>query len=182
MKLDEEDLKHLQAFGDLETLSITQTNLTDKCVRSLLALTSLKELNLQETEITDASLEFLGQMKPLEGVKTLYVAGVNEMAGVPVEVVTHDFTVSYVPSGSFLAHLPLRPPASSQGLLVLADPLLTKADAELKPQPETALAPAEPGGGLDDLPGQRQPTVASWRQAVRPPAFWSAFILVGDPN
>jgi hypothetical protein len=35
--------------------------------------------------------------KHLAGVKTLYVARVNEMAGVPIEVLTDDYTVSYVP-------------------------------------------------------------------------------------
>jgi CHAT domain-containing protein len=70
----------------------------------------------------------------LEGVKTLYIAGVNEMAGIPIEVLTHDFAVSYVPSGTFLAQLSQRDPASKSGLVALGDPLFTRPELELSPK------------------------------------------------
>jgi hypothetical protein len=41
----------------------------------------------------------------LEGIFRLYVAAVNEMAGLPVEVLTDRFTVSYTPSGTQLVKL-----------------------------------------------------------------------------
>ncbi len=45
-------------------------------------------------------------LKHLGGVKTLYVTATGPMAGVPVEVLAPEFTVSYIPSGTFLARLP----------------------------------------------------------------------------
>jgi tetratricopeptide (TPR) repeat protein len=44
-------------------------------------------------------------VKHLEGVKRLYVVPVAAMAGVPIEAITSDYTISYVPSGTFLAKL-----------------------------------------------------------------------------
>jgi tetratricopeptide (TPR) repeat protein len=45
-------------------------------------------------------------LKHLGGVKTLYATTTGPMAGVPVEVLAPEFTVSYIPSGTFLARLP----------------------------------------------------------------------------
>jgi len=82
--------------------------------------------------------------KQLEGVKNLYIAGVNEMAGIPVEVLTRDFTISYVPSGTFLASLSHRDPAGSSGLFALGDPVFTSQYAESNSKSATDLPP----GGL----------------------------------
>jgi CHAT domain-containing protein/tetratricopeptide (TPR) repeat protein/tRNA A-37 threonylcarbamoyl transferase component Bud32 len=82
--------------------------------------------------------------KHLTGVKSLYVAGVNQMAGVPVEVLTDDYTVSYVPSGTFLARLADREPAVETGLLALADPIFTDPNRESQPKSAADLPP----GGL----------------------------------
>lgn len=68
--------------------------------------------------------------KHLDGVKTLYVVAVNEMAGIPVEVLTQDYTISYIPSGTFLARLKEKPRPRTIGLLALGDPNFTDADAK----------------------------------------------------
>jgi CHAT domain-containing protein len=83
-------------------------------------------------------------VKHLDGIKTLYIAGVNEMAGMPIEVLTDDFTVSYVPSGTFLAHLPQPGIADQGGLLALGDAVFTRLDAESNPESASGL----PDGGL----------------------------------
>jgi tetratricopeptide (TPR) repeat protein len=76
----------------------------------------------------------------LEGVKSLYVVGVQEMAGIPVSLLTPDYTISYVPSGTFLARRgkPLEKPAT---LLALGDPTFPA-------QEETTTPSALPPGGL----------------------------------
>lgn len=62
--------------------------------------------------------------KPLEGVKRLYVVGVNRMAGVPLELLTDEYVVSYVPSGTFLARVRNRPrPVGPAELLAVGDPV-----------------------------------------------------------
>ncbi len=61
--------------------------------------------------------------KHLAGVTRLFVVPVNAMAVVPVEVLTDKFTISYVPSGTFLARLKDRPASSAGSLLALGDPV-----------------------------------------------------------
>src|SRR5262249_24908287 len=46
----------------------------------------------------------------LSGVKRLLVTAVDEMAGVPIEALTDQYTISYTPSGTYLARLKERPP------------------------------------------------------------------------
>jgi CHAT domain-containing protein len=100
--------------------------------------------------------------KHFEGVKSLYIAGVNEMAGIPVEVLTRDFTISYVPSGTFLAQLSHRDPASKSGLLALGDPVFARPEPESRPKPESDLSSGEPeeelshGPALDAIDSRRQ--------------------------
>ena len=79
----------------------------------------------------------------LTEVKTLYVVPVNEMAGVPVEVLTHDYTISYVPSGTFLANRAKQAPLQGESLLALGDPIFTTQDAQA-----AASSTALPPGGL----------------------------------
>ncbi len=45
----------------------------------------------------------------LNGVKKLYVVAVDQMAGIPVELLNDRYVVSYVPSGTFLARLKEEP-------------------------------------------------------------------------
>src|SRR5205807_2664317 len=51
--------------------------------------------------------------KHLDGIRTLHAIPVNAMAGIPVEVLTDRYTVSYVPSGTFLARLKDKAPLSN---------------------------------------------------------------------
>ena len=55
--------------------------------------------------LTDAlyRLRFAPLEKHLQGVKTLYVVPAGKMSGVPVEVLTDRYRISYVPSGTYLA-------------------------------------------------------------------------------
>lgn len=80
--------------------------------------------------------------KHLAGVKTLYVVPVNEMAGIPVEALTSDYTVSYIPSGTFLTRLKDLPKLTGEALFALADPIFT--DPAEKPKEPASLPP----GGL----------------------------------
>src|SRR5262249_3343516 len=61
--------------------------------------------------------------KPLIGVKRLFVPPVNGMGGIPIEVLTDQYTVSYTPSGTFLARLKDRARPRSAGVLAVGDPL-----------------------------------------------------------
>lgn len=76
----------------------------------------------------------------LDGVKTLYCVPVNEMAGIPIEALTQDFTISYVPSGSYLAKLKNTPVPTGNRLLALGDAIYELE----KTKPSEALPP----GGL----------------------------------
>jgi CHAT domain-containing protein len=63
------------------------------------------------------------------------------MAGLPIEALTDQYTVSYTPSGTYLARLKDRPPPRGTRLLAVGDPLLPTTQAA---QPPAALPP----GGL----------------------------------
>jgi len=58
----------------------------------------------------------------LKGVKSLHVVPVHEMAGIPIEALTQDYRIDYVPSGSSLARLGQQPKATGQHLFALGDP------------------------------------------------------------
>jgi CHAT domain-containing protein len=75
----------------------------------------------------------------LAGVKRLFVAPVNQMAGIPIEALTDKYTVSYSPSGTYLARLKDRERPHGSAVLAVGDPLLPALKE--KPQP-TALPPA----------------------------------------
>jgi tetratricopeptide (TPR) repeat protein len=78
----------------------------------------------------------------LDGVRRLFVAPVNRMAGIPVEALTDRYTVSYTPSGTYLARLRDRPRPRSTGLLAVGDPVFPPA------RPVAPSAAALPPGGL----------------------------------
>src|SRR5205814_986714 len=67
----------------------------------------------------------LGARDDLPAVRRLLIVPADRMLGVPVEVLTNRYTVSYVPSGTMLARSPTRPIASetANSLLALGDPL-----------------------------------------------------------
>jgi len=79
--------------------------------------------------------------KHLAGVKRLFVAPVNQMAGIPVEALTDQYTISYTPSGTYLARLKDRERPRGAGLLAVGDPLFPPVKEAKQP---TALPP----GGL----------------------------------
>jgi hypothetical protein len=80
--------------------------------------------------------------KHLGGVQRLVVAPVNEMAGIPVEALTDHYTVSYTPSGTFLARHPKRQQPRGTRLLAVGDPVFPP------PKPSTRPTALPPGGLL----------------------------------
>ena len=79
--------------------------------------------------------------KHLDGVKRLFVAPVNQMAGIPIEALTDQYTVSYTPSGTYLARLKDRERPRSTRPAGRGRP---RVPARQGMQPPTALPP----GGL----------------------------------
>lgn len=95
-----------------------------------------------------AKLAYEQRLAPLErhlgGVKRLVVVPVEKMAGIPVEVLTDKYTISYVPSGSYLARLKDRArPTGPNTILALGDPVF---DVAGRPTPTAVELP--PGGLL----------------------------------
>lgn len=86
-----------------------------------------KELPPEDIEETVAALR-RQRIEPVlhhlsqHGIDQLLVVGVNQMAGVPIEVLAPEFAISYVPSGTFLARLPKKP-AYDKSLLAVGDPV-----------------------------------------------------------
>jgi len=103
-------------------------------------------------EVQELSRELVAQrieplLPHLEGVERLYVAAVNDMAGVPVDVLTDQFTISYTPSGTQLARLRERErPTDEATLLALGDPIFAQPGDETEKAPTPAAFP--PGGLL----------------------------------
>jgi internalin A len=58
-------LKDLTALEGLQTLSLSNTNVTDAGLKDLTVLKELKELNLAETKVTDVGLKDLAVLKGL---------------------------------------------------------------------------------------------------------------------
>jgi hypothetical protein len=79
--------------------------------------------------------------KHLAGVQRLFVAPVGLMAGIPIDALTDQYTISYTPSGTYLARLKERKPPRGTHLLTVGDPLFPPAQAA---KPPTTLPP----GGL----------------------------------
>jgi CHAT domain-containing protein len=82
-------------------------------------------------------------LKHLDGVKTLYAVPVGSMAGVPVELLTPNHTVSYVPSGTFLARAKDKAAPAGRRTLALGDPILVRPGT-----PPPGLGPLPTGGVL----------------------------------
>lgn len=101
--------------------------------------------NTSATDIAEMSSKVYQQRlfplkKHLDGVTRLYVVAVNEMARIPVQVLTDDYVVSDIPSGTFLAKLRDRPTPTGQAMFAVGDPIFPV----IKPSPE----PLPPGGLL----------------------------------
>jgi tetratricopeptide (TPR) repeat protein/CHAT domain-containing protein len=104
------------------------------------ALPGELERTLASPSMAAAQVEVLSQklfaqrlaplVRHLDGVARLYVAGVDKMSGVPVDVLTRDFMVSYVPSGTFLSRLPQKYSGDGKTLLAVGDPAVKPAEDE----------------------------------------------------
>jgi CHAT domain-containing protein/Tfp pilus assembly protein PilF len=96
----------------------------------------------------------LAASQGLPAVRRLVVLPSNRMDGLPVDLLAEGYTVSYAPSGSLYAYLHDRQRPTSQGLLVLADPVFDP------PKAEAAAANLPPGGLLLDVvaPGSNAAT------------------------
>jgi tetratricopeptide (TPR) repeat protein len=77
----------------------------------------------------------------LPAVQHLVVLPSMALAGVPVDVLIEDCTVSYALSGTLYAHLRKQPAVASTGLLAVADPIFETGTAAVK-------APPLPPGGV----------------------------------
>ncbi len=131
----------LPGRGESQRFTIDDDKLAEQC-RDL-----LRQGTASKAEIVKLAKQLYDQRiapleKHLHGVKKLYVVAVNEMAGIPIEVLTDRYTISYVPSGTFLARLKDKAPPKSDGVLALGDPFYD-VDTAQKPVP-TELPP----GGL----------------------------------
>jgi tetratricopeptide (TPR) repeat protein len=115
------------------------------------------EVEALARRVRDQRLAPLG--KHLSGVKRLFVAPVNRMAGIPVEALTDQYTVSYTPSGTYLARLKGRERPHGTGLLAVGDPLFP-------PVKEAAPPTALPPGGL--LITQVVPDSSAAKARLRP--------------
>ena len=89
--------------------------------------------------------------KHLDGVKRLLVAPVNLMAGIPIEALTDQYTISYIPSCTYRARLKDQQRPQGRGLLAIGDPMFPPAKAVVA----TSTAVLPPGGLLitQVLPG-----------------------------
>jgi CHAT domain-containing protein/Tfp pilus assembly protein PilF len=77
--------------------------------------------------------KFLSGSNGQPPVQHLVVLPAPALAGVPVEVLTKDVTVSYALSGTIHAHLQKQPQPTSKGLLALGDPIFTNKEWETLP-------------------------------------------------
>jgi tetratricopeptide (TPR) repeat protein len=77
----------------------------------------------------------LGAQGKLPAVKRLVVLPSPALAGVPLEVLVEDLTISYALSGTLHAHLKTQPAVKGAGLLALGDPIFETAPAPPKDRP-----------------------------------------------
>ncbi len=71
----------------------------------------------------------------LQGVKRLFIVPAGRMAGVPVEALTDQFVIGYVPSGTLLARAATREKPRGEGALALGDPVFQAGDRAKKDEP-----------------------------------------------
>jgi len=78
----------------------------------------------------------------LPAARRLIILPAPAVAGVPVETLAPDFTISYAPSATLFAYLRQQPKRAGAGLLALADPVFDR------PRDRIAPLPLPPGGLL----------------------------------
>lgn len=126
----------LPGTGPSGAWTLADTQLPDRLIAALARSASAAEV---ESLASQLRAQRIAPILPyLEGTTRLLVVPVLHMAGVPVELLTSNFTVSYVPSGTFLARLKDQGLPTSQRLLALGDPVFTRPDATptiMKPPP-----------------------------------------------
>ena len=71
--------EHLGKLSQVETLNLTQSNITDADVSILITMTGLKELNISNTSLSDAAL---GQLAKLENLEILRMENTRQINGV----------------------------------------------------------------------------------------------------
>jgi tetratricopeptide (TPR) repeat protein len=86
--------------------------------------------------------EHLGAQGKLPAVRQLVVLPSPALAGVPLEVLLKDLTISYALSGTLHTHLKTQPAVKGAGLLALGDPIFETAKPAVKDKP------LPPGGVL----------------------------------
>jgi tetratricopeptide (TPR) repeat protein len=86
--------------------------------------------------------EKLAAQGKVPAVRQLVVLPSPALAGVPLEVLAEDLTISYALSGTLHAHLKAQPAAKGSGLLALGDPVFETAPARTNDKP------LPPGGVL----------------------------------
>ncbi len=134
----------------------------------------------------------------LAGISNLVVLPAGQMAGVPVEALANDYTVSYTPSGTMFAWLGEkrdqgagRGPADRPPLLALGDPVFTSASVTDAKAPESgdpavrALPAPGPSrqvriGSLMPLPGTRREVEAIARLFDPPEGMPGPLVLLGS--
>lgn len=124
----------------------------------LLLIDPASDARVRQGMIDQLRKHQLDPLKPhLKGVKRLLVVPTGWAAGVPIEALTTDFQVSYVPSGSVLARLRQKHRSiKSPTLLALGDPafrLATQKPAE--PPGDGVLVRAVVPGGNGERAGLR---------------------------
>jgi tetratricopeptide (TPR) repeat protein len=94
--------------------------------------------------------EHLGAQEKLPAVRQLMVLPSPALAGVPLEVLLEDLTISYALSGTLHAHLKTQPAVKGGGLLALGDPIFETAKPAVKDKPlppgGVLLTLVQPGG------------------------------------
>ena len=131
----------LPGTGPSGAWTLADAQLPDRLIAALAGSASAAEVESLASQLRAQRIAPI--LPDLEGITRLYVVPVLHMAGVPVELLTSNVTVSYVPSGTFLTRLKDQGPPTSQRLLALGDPVFTRPDAT-----PTIRKPPPPGGLL----------------------------------
>jgi tetratricopeptide (TPR) repeat protein len=113
---------------------------------------------LREQRLEPLRAQLAAQGK-LPAVRQLVVLPSPALAGVPLEVLLEDLTISYALSGTLHAHLKAQPAVKGDGLLALGDPIFEAAKPAVKDRP------LPPGGLLLTLV---QPNSNAARGRLRP--------------
>ncbi len=144
--------ERLPGTGPNGTWSKADTELPEKLRSALAGNSSHPEIEILVEQLHAQRLAPV--LKHLNDIKTLYVVPVNEMAGIPIESLTQDFTMSYIPSGTFLARLKNQRKPTGVELLVVGDAIYSDPNFARRKKEDFLITRAE----WNDLPGTRVET------------------------